>query len=449
LIYQTIISLVSAGCLHFIVRKILAGRNHGNEIAGLSSAVWFSSCWAVFQSTNFLETGTYVLFILLSLAYFLKAGFPKYDFTVYAGIKLGILLGVTFLCRNDAVFMVLGIFLFLFIKSALHDQKQFVPTFKRLLVVGMAFTAVASPWLIYNQLYFGSIVPTSGQIVKEADVVLNLRVFAKAIFENVLLPVPNDYDFNKPALFVVSVYLLLLVGIAATIIKAKHFSKQEKDMLLLMSFFFVFLSAYYVFLSTSYYFFSRYAFIFSPLFTVIIISFIYGMLITFRVEYVLTPIVIVLFFSFALMNGRLYNLRTDNGHTHPADWVRENVPAHVLVGAFQSGTIGYFHDNTINLDGVVNQYALKAIQYDLKHNLIPDKQEQSHWCKYLYDQDVTYLVDWTAFLLDFSEKDPKSAIKGYELIHMAEGFAVLERDKKALQFKEGGLQNSGTIPAAS
>ena len=50
-----------------------------------------------------------------------------------------------------------------------------------------------------------------------------------------------------------------------------------------------------------------------------------------------------------------------NGHRQVVEWVQGNVDDRVWVGAVQTGTLGYFHDRTLNLDGKVNPKALRAV----------------------------------------------------------------------------------------
>src|SRR5262249_7835753 len=44
-------------------------------------------------------------------------------------------------------------------------------------------------------------------------------------------------------------------------------------------------------------------------------------------------------------------------HFQVKEWVEKNVPSDAWVGAIQSGTVGFFHERTINLDGKVNPAA--------------------------------------------------------------------------------------------
>ena len=68
-------------------------------------------------------------------------------------------------------------------------------------------------------------------------------------------------------------------------------------------------------------------------------------------------------------------------HFQVVEWVEENVPEEVWVGAIQTGTLGFFHARTINLDGKVNPEALLA----RRDERIPE---------YVIGQDIEYLVDW-------------------------------------------------------
>ena len=65
------------------------------------------------------------------------------------------------------------------------------------------------------------------------------------------------------------------------------------------------------------------------------------------------------------------------------DWVQKNVDERQWVGDIQTGTLGYFHDRTINLDGKVNLKALRA------------RIERGEVLSYVQDETpINYLVDW-------------------------------------------------------
>jgi hypothetical protein len=64
------------------------------------------------------------------------------------------------------------------------------------------------------------------------------------------------------------------------------------------------------------------------------------------------------------------------------DWVEENVSDETWVGAVQTGTLGYWHDRTINLDGKVNPEALEA------------RRTIGHVLFYVIDSEIDYIADW-------------------------------------------------------
>jgi hypothetical protein len=55
------------------------------------------------------------------------------------------------------------------------------------------------------------------------------------------------------------------------------------------------------------------------------------------------------------------------------------------VGAFQSGVVGFFHENTVNLDGKMDHQALEAWRSD-------------EIGRYIDSEKVTVLVEWRSVL---------------------------------------------------
>jgi hypothetical protein len=105
-------------------------------------------------------------------------------------------------------------------------------------------------------------------------------------------------------------------------------------------------------------------------------------------------------------------------HKQAVEWVKMNVPKTTWVGAIQTGTLGFFHDRTINLDGKVNPYALKA------------SIEDGHVLNYVLRSDIHYLVDWVGIAdwLKMSELSPLFCME-FEIIVQDDirNLAVLRR----------------------
>ena len=72
----------------------------------------------------------------------------------------------------------------------------------------------------------------------------------------------------------------------------------------------------------------------------------------------------------------------EQGHAQVVRWVDENVPPAAWVGAVQTGTLGYWHDRTVNLDGKVNPEALEA------------RRRDGHVLGYVTQSRIDYIVDW-------------------------------------------------------
>jgi hypothetical protein len=66
--------------------------------------------------------------------------------------------------------------------------------------------------------------------------------------------------------------------------------------------------------------------------------------------------------------------------------VKANVDESTWVGAIQTGTLGFFHDKTINLDGKVNIAAYEALS-------------NAQLAEYVVnDTKIEYLADWVGIL---------------------------------------------------
>ena len=64
-----------------------------------------------------------------------------------------------------------------------------------------------------------------------------------------------------------------------------------------------------------------------------------------------------------------------------AEWANANIPSSSRIGAFQSGTLGYFCANVVNLDGKNNPEALRAMI-------------TGTGLEFIKDQNIDFVVDW-------------------------------------------------------
>jgi hypothetical protein len=100
--------------------------------------------------------------------------------------------------------------------------------------------------------------------------------------------------------------------------------------------------------------------------------------------------------------GAVHAYRAGDSHMHfqVVRWVEANVPADVWVGAGQTGTLGFFHDRTINFDGKVNPEALEA-------------RKRGELVEYIAKKRLPYIADWVG-AVDFMREPPIRA--RYEIL---------------------------------
>lgn len=94
------------------------------------------------------------------------------------------------------------------------------------------------------------------------------------------------------------------------------------------------------------------------------------------------------------LNVRQYLRMQRHLHFQCVEWVADNVAPDTWIGAVQTGTIGFFHDRTINLDGKVNPFAL---QHQLSRTVPSYVVEET---------DITYIVDWFGLAGTWIEMPP-------------------------------------------
>jgi len=56
----------------------------------------------------------------------------------------------------------------------------------------------------------------------------------------------------------------------------------------------------------------------------------------------------------------------------------------IKIGAFQSGVIGFFNQNVVNLDGKID---FKALEYLKKHQIN----------RYIDNENISVLIDWPGY----------------------------------------------------
>jgi hypothetical protein len=397
LILQVAIALAAARALFLLAKRTLKARPYSQEIALLTSALWFSSAVAIPHTMNCLETGLYATLTILSVYIWYRdeteGKCDRTEFSVKA-IGIGALLGLTFWARIDAVFLIAALTLWHTLWGLIEDRRQLLRRFLESFAMGITSIVVASPWLINNYINFGSLMPISGT-AQSANTYFgkNAMELPSALFEyaTIVLPIPNSLELTAPVLLVSS--LLVLVYVALAVFAARQMNRNERVLLYAIVTFAAFPIVYYGLFFGAAHFVSRYLFPLSPFVALLTVSMLVLGLLRLsgegKLDRGLPWGILSLAVLAIVLNFRWYAIGTNHAHFQVVNWVRKNVPEETWVGAIQTGTLGFFHDRTVNLDGKVNPEALAAKLRQQIPQYVIDREFDDRGGR------IQYLADWT------------------------------------------------------
>jgi hypothetical protein len=281
-------------------------------------------------------------------------------------LRVGILCGLLVLSRIDGAVLVLIVVLF---------EIRFPNGFRNALLVGGMALLISSPWWIYCQVRFGSLMPISGQSESifswHTLALLDAANAAQAIF---LFWIPKWRDQFTPwvslPLAVFGFFLMIQTIRRFEILKAIRTS-YDLRLLKPFGFFAMFLVVYYTFIFRAPWFLERY---WHPIELVwlMLLSFVIAELTT-RIGNFISPrrtsivmigvVVIIIVATINLrMERRVYFPAVPADLAEIGFWARAN--PNVTVGTLQSGAAGFLADNVTNLDGKVNLEALLFRKHD-------------------------------------------------------------------------------------
>lgn len=381
------ISIGGLFAVRALARDLLRRQNDNPLWPWFVAALWFLGPLLLFHTMNGLETGLYTAMIALTLVLFggVLAKGPRATLT--DRMILGAACGVTFLARNDGAFLVTAIFLVWGLHNLIVPRDRFVKVVADLVPPGILSLIIAAPWLINNYVNFGSIVPVSGTAqALSGGFAKHVDLLPAILFENTfpMLPVPAEIQFTP--VFQVIAILLVLSVISVFMVQTWKRGGPARYVSITFLIFATILSLYYGFFFGAGWFLSRYLAPLAP-FTIIaavsVLLTVAGRIAPERCALISRIAGLAgLALCVGLLGRALIPGVRDQGHFQVVDWVTENIPAETWVGAVQTGTLGYWHDRTINLDGKVNPAALQAILTD------------GHILNYVLESPIEVLADW-------------------------------------------------------
>jgi len=428
-IYNIVLAAISAWLMCRIVRRLLAYSDSGDPCIASPSAAPFAApfpatsfamlaamAWvvspAIFEHmTNGLETGTYLAAMLLTIdRYQVWTSDPGDQLTGLQRLSLGLLLGLVFWARNDGVFFIAA----LLAAHVLLGREAGGGAARRVgdaMAAGMLSLLIAAPWLVHNDVNFGSIVPISGKAeAYKAHVGDNLVQVPAIALEGLssLIPVPGRWERLLPVAVLCSMALVVLIAIIVRTVGGRHLALRRQALagVILLTL----LGGYYGLFFGAPWFMSRYFSALSVLWWPLVATTLRALLrqwpsrrpgatLAGAFAAVLLPGIGL---GIALAppkwqgDGRM-------PHRQVVAWVQQHVPDDVWVGASQSGTLGFFHDRTINLDGKVNPDALhwRLARRDIRN--------------YVLTTPIACIADWVGFARWHAPEAPEAFRSAFEV----------------------------------
>lgn len=382
------VHILSTIALFILVRQFAKRKT----TPGVAAALWMASYSILKFSSNGLETGLYFLMIICTVYAYMKlintAGsqlHPVYD------LLFGILLGLTTLTRIDAGILALAIALhYLW----LHRRKGFF----RCLIHGpviwlFGWLFITLPWWLYNVHLTGSPLPISGlvQTISHTtnsffninEFLINIWYALSVVLDNLLFVVFTPLRMIKQITAVSLLLMAVRIVVLAVFILLIHRKRKLISLRTLLpwkqlAFYPLFLSGlvvFYVFFFNVEWYMNRYL---SPvaIASVLVLSMLLEKLKPFWTVAFLSAAILFT----ALISGYSYPRRFNTMYEYHWGWVRDNVSPDTWVAASQSGTLGYFHDRTINTDGKVNSELF----------FVPTGQVGT----YLAERNAVFFIEW-------------------------------------------------------
>jgi hypothetical protein len=390
----TILSIfnVFTGLVIFFIVKDISGRFAGL----LTSFIWLFNPYVIMISLSGVEVGVAAFFLSLTIYQYLKIRSTG-TFTSHRIIPLGILTALAVLSRVDAVFLFIGITLEIFYLSYSKNKDFLISFSKTGLYVSTTF-AVLLPWFLWNLFNFGTIRQISG-------------VTLPHIAHNMYLMKHQTYvslDFIRTELFHLKVWLqhifkfsggiVLFVILAATFVWVTrgNFTENIKKLSAqMLTFNFALCSVIFLVSFYALYFWGwlrPWYYLSVILIVTIYIGIFAGQLqkvfisnnpATYRqsAPVLLLLIFIVLYFpyqGFHVWGKGLFPFQKQLYES--AEWLRDNTEKDSRIGAISAGIYGFLTQRTVDLAGVVNREAYKAMK-------------ERRIFSYLREKNIDYLVD--------------------------------------------------------
>lgn len=325
-----------------------------------------------------LETPLYLL--LLGLCVTMSLNGTR---STAAAIRLGIVAGLTAWARIDFL-VVLAIFL------GVEFVRARMPL-SRAIIVGATAGAVVSPWFATVYALSGHLMPTSGRLqsswpANTAEIALRVMHMGDALAQHLspwlYLPAMRTAMSAVTGLSLANALATLAVACVGGVVVWRGWRSLAKDVAAPMASWALALAVLFVIYVAMFwpvFFYVRYT---APLVALTFPLMALGLTAAVPNRRMLTAVPIAMLAGFAATAWlTLHTGRIGNSHSLSAGHIARKLPPPAVVGAYQSGAVGYFNPNVVNLDGKVNSGLLAAL-------------DTGTFPAYVKARGLTHVVDW-------------------------------------------------------
>jgi hypothetical protein len=326
---------------------------------------------------NGLETGLLLALYALTSLWLLGVDWTAQRTPVLVGLVSGILL----LARVDAVFFVAAL-----VPAACYGRPNIgLRRFAAILVTVTSIAlAVSAVWWLYNLTAFGTLMPQSG--AAQADYLFPPGRVYRFLRESIPLALPLPFTWQMPGLLTaIAACLMVPAGLAAGAALVRRIARAPDDpwprLALALVVTAALLACWYGLTSYAYWMYLRYS---APV-VVLTLPIAAAMLLKPRRLRALVMALVLLagwaeaWTVHSAPRRECLELR----QFRLVDLAAETVPPQARIGALQSGALGFFRDEVVNLDGKVNVTALRR-RNDLE--------------AYVKEERIDWLVDWDVLI---------------------------------------------------
>jgi hypothetical protein len=321
----------------------------------LATALYLASGTILALHFNGLETG-------LTLALYLLVGWRalRVDWSSPRDVVvLGALCGLLILARIDAVFFV--------ILLAPVSGLGLPGVARRALIRATALLngtalAVSAPWWIYNLAVFHRLMPQSGTAEADYGFFVGRIVVFAGFAVHTALPLPFDFLWAERVLRPIVYGALagaLVLALRAWLALRRHPEDRPVRLAIALAGSVAILAVWYGLTSGAWWMYLRYSaplvLLGVPLVALALLRISRGRA---QTAILMTIVLAGTAGAVANLHGHLGPVRAISANLVQVELARRAVPGDAMVGALQTGTLGYFRDRTVNLDGKVNVAAL-------------------------------------------------------------------------------------------